>query len=558
MPQTDKSGLYALLFLILLSCVLFSFDLGGRGLWETDEGRYAEIAREMLESGDWVTPRLNYVKYFEKPPLYYWLTAASFTLFGQTEGAARFVPALFGLLGVVLTFGLGRRISGHRTGWISGVILTVSLEYAILARVVIIDMTLTFFMTAALTLFYLSYKQNGELSLLGLAAVAAGLATLAKGPMGVALPGAVAVVFLTLVGGWRTFKPTTIFLSALVFLAVTTPWYLLVSLRNPEFPAFFFLDQNLGRYLTTAHQRYEPAYYYLGILAAGFFPWTAFLPASLKTLWPGWRRPAWKQDEGLTFLLVWVVFEFVFFSLARSKMMHYILPLYPPLAILTGRLVTTWFFDGAMPRVTRPVKISYSILALVTAALLITGVAYPWFDPEVTYRMIMAPLTIMAVILVGGVTGSYFLFGQNKGPAAFATLVAMTSLMIISGVLAMNQADPYRTVKSLAAEINRRATPADLVVSCDDYYQGLPFYTKRRVIVFQNWGELDFGRRRDAQADNYFLEGAEAFDQLVGSPVRVFMVAEKGRFDRLQKLSPLPLYILARSGDKVLFSNRRG
>ena len=321
----------------LLVLFVYFWNLGSYGLIDPDEGRYSEIPREMLESGDFVTPRLNYVKYFEKPALHYWLTAGAFSLLGPSEFAARLVPALCGLGGCLLTFLLARRMTGSaRAGGYSALVLAGTLLWFGVSRLNIIDMTLSFFFTAAL-FGYGMWLSDGDRPrgspwlLLFYAGMA--LATLSKGLVGVVLPGGIAVLHLLFARRWWDLPRIFPLLGIALYFALTAPWFWAVCRANPDFFDFFFIREHLLRYLTRVHGRHEPFWFFVPILLAALVPWTGMLLEALHAARGKWGLLP--RSSGL-FLGVWFAVPFLFFSLSSSKLIPYIAPCMPPLAILIG------------------------------------------------------------------------------------------------------------------------------------------------------------------------------------------------------------------------------
>src|SRR5512138_47003 len=255
---------------LVFGAAFFQF-LGHFPLIEPDEGRYSEIPREMLERGDFITPLLNHVKYFEKPPLHYWLNAISFTLFGQNEFAARFAGTLAGLLTVLFTYWLGRQLFERRVGLLAAIILGSSSGFLVQARINITDMTLTFCMTLCLGSFLLGIRDKGPAKgpyyYLGYAGAA--LAVLAKGLIGIVFPGGIIFLFLLFRKRWRQLGEMRLVSGTLLFLLIAAPWFVLVSLRNPEFARFFFIHEHFERFLTKVHRRYQPVWFFVPVLLVG-------------------------------------------------------------------------------------------------------------------------------------------------------------------------------------------------------------------------------------------------------------------------------------------------
>ncbi len=331
-----------LLVLALAVLIIWFGNLDYRRLIKPDEGRYAELSREMAVSGDWVTPRLNGIKYFEKPPLHYWAGAAAFTLFGQHEWTARLWSALTGLFGVVLAWYAGRRLFGPAAGLYAAVVLGSSLMYVVVGHLNTLDMGLTLFLFLALCAFLLGQRdeadpgENARWMHVAWAAMAG--AVLSKGLVGLVIPGATLVLYSLIQRDWRVWRRLHLITGLLLFLAIAAPWFVLVSMRNPEFAWFFFVHEHLLRYTTKIHQRDEPWYYFLPLLIAGGLPWTVVM---LDAAWHSWKLEALKTFQARRFLLIWCSFVLLFFSASGSKLPPYILPLFPALALLTGWRLTS-------------------------------------------------------------------------------------------------------------------------------------------------------------------------------------------------------------------------
>jgi 4-amino-4-deoxy-L-arabinose transferase-like glycosyltransferase len=269
-----------LLLLAVAFTALYALKLGAPDLANPDEGRYAEIPREMVASGDWVTPRLNGVNYFEKPPLLYWAVAAGLVCFGPGEASMRLMPVVFGVGGVLLTYAAGRRLFGRAAGLGAAVVLGTTALYAALARLLILDMGLSVLMSATLFCFLLGVREapgpRRRWLFYGLYASAA-LATLTKGPIGFLVTGAVMALWLLLFDQWHRLRPFYLPSGGLLFLAIAVPWHLLVSARNPTWAHFYFVNQNWERFTTQEHGRFHPWYWFIPILLGGLFPWIGFL-----------------------------------------------------------------------------------------------------------------------------------------------------------------------------------------------------------------------------------------------------------------------------------------
>jgi 4-amino-4-deoxy-L-arabinose transferase-like glycosyltransferase len=327
-------------YLVAICACLFFIGLGRLPLLEPDEGRNAEVAREMLASRDWITPHYDHLAYLDKPVLLFWMVAGAFRCFGVSEWTARFPSALLGLATVLLAWAMARHISGQELGFLAGIIVATSPLVFGFARLVIFDMALTFFVALAMFCLWLSSENNfSRLSLDAGAFAAMGLATLVKGPVGFVLPLLTFLAYHALLRKTGDLKKLHWALGWIVFFAITLPWFIAVSIRNPGFPKYAFWDESLRRFFFgfSVHRSAGP-WYYIPVYLAGFFPWSFFL------LFAGWHyRQRWRGVFGAPkraelFLLTWAGVVFVFFSVSRSKLPGYFLPAIVPLSVLLARV----------------------------------------------------------------------------------------------------------------------------------------------------------------------------------------------------------------------------
>ena len=326
------------LLLVLTLAVIWFVPLGWRHLLPSDEGRYAEMAREMFLTGDWITPRYNGYKYFEKPPLQTWANALSFAWFGIGAWQARLYTALTGFAGVLLIGYTGARVFNVATGFFAAVVLASAPYWYLMGHFNTLDMGLSFWME--LTLCGLLLAQRPGLAAreqrLWMWAVWASmaLAVLSKGLVGLILPGAVLVLYTIIARDWALWKRLYLVSGLIVFFAVVTPWFVLVQDRNPEFFNFFFIVQQFRRYLTPEQNRPGAWYYFVPVMLVGFLPW---LSVTVQSARHALRMP--RQANGfapITLLFVWTAFIFLFFSASHSKLLSYTLPIAPAIALVIG------------------------------------------------------------------------------------------------------------------------------------------------------------------------------------------------------------------------------
>jgi 4-amino-4-deoxy-L-arabinose transferase-like glycosyltransferase len=347
-PQTRISFLTRhgdLLLLLLLMSIVFFYRLGSYPLFDLDEPRYAEAAREMLERGNWVTPYFNYELRFDKPVFFYWLIAMAYQWFGLSEFSARFFSAVTGSATVLMVYGFGRHWISRQYGLISALILATSVMFIGISRMSITDMTLTCWMTATTLGLFMAAQKNLRWWLA--AGFFAGLGILTKGPVAIVVPGAIFTLYTLLTGNFkRCLLNRWLPLALLICLGIALPWYILAYQENGQkFLDALFLH-NVTRYSDVVSGHKQPFYFYAVVLLAGFFPWVTFLPAAVHQLLSlAKSHKAQVASQNTNYLLplyaaIWAVFIFLFFSAGNTKLLTYILPLFPALALWVASVFT--------------------------------------------------------------------------------------------------------------------------------------------------------------------------------------------------------------------------
>ncbi|MDE3137507.1 MAG: glycosyltransferase family 39 protein [Acidobacteriota bacterium] len=336
---------------LLIACLFVG--LGAIGLLGPDEPRYASIARTMAQTGDWVTPRLWGHPWFEKPILFYWAAAASFKLFGVSEGAARLPNALAALAGALLLALAAWRLWGGREARLALVIFPTSIGIFAFARAATMDMLLAVSLEAAMVaaLFVLSLEEPPARSWRrherkldprvprALVGACIGLGTLAKGPVAIILAGGSVLLWAALTGRWRDAMRFLRWEPVAAFAVVALPWYIACSLANPDFARSFLWHQNVQRFLTPVFEHVQPWWFFFPILALGLVPWTPALVATARDIWRVfWSGQAKESPE--VFVACWAIFPLLFFSFSKSKLPGYILPALPPLILLLARTIS--------------------------------------------------------------------------------------------------------------------------------------------------------------------------------------------------------------------------
>ncbi len=324
-----------ILLLLIIYALLWFGTLNYRHLIPSDEGRYAEMAREMLVTGDWITPRYNGYKYFEKPPLQVWATAAAFHVFGIGDWQARLWTALTGFFTILFIGFTGTRIFNARAGWLAAVVLASSPMWVISGHFNSLDMGLSAFLVAALCSLLLaqtSQNPSGTRHWMWACWIFMALATLSKGVIGAAIPAMVLIAYSISAWDWKVWTRLHLVSGTILYLLITAPWFIFVAQRNPEFLEFFFIHEHLQRFTQDAHSRTGPMYYFVPLLLIGILPWVFQIPGSIAQAWQERQR----NFSSGWLLACWFVVIFTFFSMSRSKLPGYIIPIFPALALLIG------------------------------------------------------------------------------------------------------------------------------------------------------------------------------------------------------------------------------
>ena len=516
--------------------VLFFVNLGQWDLWNPDEPRYAQVAREMVTGGDWILMHVNQRVYGDKPPLFFWVVGlSSFLLNGFNSFSVRFPSALFGTLTVLLTFFLGRKLYCSRSGFLSGFILATNVEFHYLATRANIDTTLTFFTTAALICFFHWYGDRKRLPIYGFY-VAMAFATLTKGPVGFILPLLIALIYLGVQKEWQGIRKMRLFTGLLLLLGIVFCWYLPAVLKGgKDYLDYTIFRQTIDRY-SGGWSHARSILYYFYIFPTDFMPWTLFLPAAFIHLRTGIGKE--KRKESL-FLLVWFTVIFLFFTFSKGKRELYLAPLYPAASVIVGKL---WFdfISTPMERLKRE-WIAVPLYGLMGAAL-IGGLALPWVLRATlpAYQAYGFPVTLL---MVGGSIALFLSWRKKRYGVVFLLVVAIMSagLFYTLGVV-YPLVNPYKSARYLSQEIVSRIKPGErLGYLGTNMTAPFNFYTGIVPIVE--------------------LEKKEDLERFLQSPERVYCLLRYKELVPLLKGPETPkMELIARRGvgsrDMVLISNR--
>lgn len=479
---------------LLLAIVWFG-TLGARDLVDPDEGRYSEISREMALSGDWVTPRLNGLKYFEKPPLQYWATAIAFRLFGVNEFSARLWVGLSGFLTVLILWHTARRLWGAAIADYAALIAGSTLFLVALSHAVTLDMGVSFFLTLALCGFLLaqhdgaSAREIRRYMWLTWAAMAG--AALSKGLIGVVIPGTVLLLYSIFCRDWAPWRRMQWLSGPAIFFALALPWHLLAASRNPEWAEFYLVHEHFTRFLTTEHQRHEKWYFFVHLLILGFLPWTTWLPATIRQ---GWLEESARFKVN-HFLLIWAAFIFVFFSASGSKLPAYILPVFPALVLLLAQIL--------VKSETRALKVHTVLLMLFWFVL---SVAAFIFSEKTATRSSPEHYRAMAMwLLTGGLvaalmTGAALWMATKGRRTPTVTLIAASSLtFLVCAMFGYQAYAPTRSSYTMVQSLRPKLRADTAVFSVNTYDQTFPFYLDRTVTLVDYADEFALGQRQEPE-----------------------------------------------------------
>jgi 4-amino-4-deoxy-L-arabinose transferase-like glycosyltransferase len=498
-----------ILILWIVPLILYVGTLPFLPLMEPDEGRYSGIPAEMIATGDYITPHLKGVVYFEKPPLMYWATALSFHIFGQNEFASRLPVALCAWGLILLAWRMGLYFHDPRTGLYAAAVLTTCLFHAAIGRINILDMPLAFFVcTAVWAGFRFFSGERYHKGWLCLFFFLSGLAFMTKGLIGIVFPAGVVGLWLVLSRRWRDilrfFSPVGI----AIFLLVTLPWLLLVQERNPDFFRFFFIQEHFLRYTTKFHQRHEPFWFFLPILVGGIIPWLGFLPAVACGFRRKWQQAFGREEKRL--LLTWFGFILVFFSISSSKLVPYVAPLFPPLAVFLGRLFLVSEEDETVAegwKVRGPVILQSVLLG---AALFVPAFLPERGVPLGDWVLWIAPPLVLVILLA-------ILPVRLRHPeriSRFLGIYLISAMLFLSLVFPAGRfLTPYKSAWPVVQAIPQYLPAGQKLYQFRINLYGIDFYTGMRTPVVDEVGELFYGALKISEDERkkWFLMFFEFF-----------------------------------------------
>lgn len=538
-----------LVLLLVAFAVIWFTPLGMRHLIPSDEGRYAEMAREMFVTGDWITPRYNGYKYFEKPPLQTWLNALTFAWFGIGEWQARLYTALASFGGVLLVGFTGARLFNPLSGFLAAVVLASSPYWNLMGHFNALDMGLAFWMALSLCALLLAQRPGlrpaAVRGWMWLCWAAMAFAVLSKGLVGVILPGAVLVLYTLIARDWALWKRLYLVSGLVIFFAIATPWFVLVQQRNPEFFNFFFIVQQFRRYLTPEQNRPGPFYYFVPVLLVGFLPW---LSVAWQSVRHALRMP--RQPNGFSpmlVLLIWSAFIFLFFSASHSKLISYVLPVAPALALIIGAYLTLLGADRF-----RRHLLGYLVF-FVAAAFGIIFLAYQGDarTPNALYRAFQIWLYVgLAIAAVLTLVAAWL----NRRTGVTAALAAFGAAWLIFGTIGGTGHDEFGRYSSgalLAPAVRAelaKLPPDTPFYSIEMLDHTFPFYVGHTTIMVHRQDELAFGISVEP---NKWVPTVDEWIARWKQDTHALAIMPPGEYDALVK-QQVPMRVIARDNRRVI------
>ena len=541
----------ALLIVFVLASILWFATLDYRHLIPTDEGRYAQMAREMMVSGDYITPRYNDYKYFEKPPLHIWASAITFQLFGLGEWQARFWSGLTGYLTILLVGFTAAKLFGRVTGYLAALILLSSPMWVVGGHFNALDMGLSAFLNLALCSLLLAqhayehHRPQSGRNWMWVCWLAMGLATLSKGLIGIVIPGMVLFAYIVTRFDWKLLSRLHILSGLVIFLIVTAPWFIAVSIQNPEFAHFFFIYEHFERFTATAHGRTAPAYFFLPLVLVGFLPW---MPQFFRSAWQTLKQYRIGSFSAEWMLWAWFAVILIFFSISRSKLPGYIMPVFPALAILAAKSIADYLESHAHLSIGWRLQTLFFALLALTGFFFLSEIGRNGQPDEVaayqayTVWIVIALSCLLAFSLVAS------LFAKRNSLlsiALFAFGFFLTATIAGTGHETLGRAvSGYDLAQRVKSQIPKDAK----IYSVRLLDHTVPFYLERNTIMVEFTDELTFGAKQEPQK---WVPTLSEFIVVWNQDPNAIALMRPDQFVELEGLG-LPMEVLGRDSRRVV------
>lgn len=503
--MTSRNALRALL---LASVILLFVDLGGSSIWDANEAYYVETPRQMVLTGDYVSPSFNGEPRFNKPVLSYWIVAGVYKVLGVSVTSERIAIAFGALMIIGATFMIGRTLGGNDAGTLAALIVASAPRVMLWSRRIFIDIYLTSFLSVALMAFVLAraHPEHRRRWLL-LMYAALGLATLTKGPVALVLPGLILAIELVAARRLGDLKQWMLPLGLLIVVAIVAPWYVLDYQRHGwQHIHDFFVGENVNRFAETYGQQHRPPLFYLGVLLTDLLPWSLFLPAAI---WSAWRA----RDERLRLLLVWIAVFVGVFTLSSTKQDLYIFPIVPAVAALIACVLTAADGSGESAGVQRWLRGG----AIVTAAELVLVGAFAVWVSAISKTLPSLPQVAMVggVLVAGGLVSALVAFRARLTTLVITLAVTAVMANWLLVTVVMRPYERFKPVAPISAWLLEHAPPNAVVAHYKTQLPSMTYYLGRPIT--QVFDPEALARLIDQQPALYVLLRAHEYDDLRGA-----------------------------------------
>ena len=527
---------------------LYLAHLGAYHLMDPDEGRYNQIPREMILSGDFITPHLNGVEYFEKPIFQYWFTAIMMKIFGFGEFTGRILPALSGIGCVALAGFLGTMMYSKKVGLLASAILATSCLNLVVSSINILDMALTLFMTSCMVFFY-AFERTEKKKWLIAFYIAMGFGVLTKGLVAIILPFGILFWYVIFTKRPRLFLKLFYLPGILAFLIVTVPWFYLVCQANHDFFYFFFIREHFLRFTTKMHDRFQPWWFFMPFVIIGMLPWTGFLVSLFNKRGVIRQTTSERNRFDIIYLLLWFFIIFIFYSISDSKLVPYIMPCWMPLAILIAASIKR--FEVANSWLSH----SFFINSFLSLAFVFALVGYVLSSNYLTIDEFIAEGGLLTASLFIGTIASIFVWLKTKRFRCTVSVLCIMGFFFGLGLHdVQEQVHNNQSAYYVSQKINELQPQDALIVNYGDFYHGVPYYTNQRVALADFKGELEFGSTHPSGA-GWFFDGNE-LNNLWNSPKRIIIVVKDRYKDKCLNVLTSPAKQVFTEGAYTILINK--
>lgn len=479
--------------MIAITTLILFTNLGGIPLLDPDEPVYAETPKEMIKFNDFLSPRIYGEFWYDKPPMYYWLVAGSFKLLGVSELASRLPAALMALATVIMIYFAGVRLFSARAGLLSALVLATSIEFFYLGKAAVTDTTLNFFLTACLLAFFTERYYFFY--------VLSGLAVLTKGPVGLLFPGAIIFLYMLFSRRFDLLRHMKIPAGVVLFSLIALPWYwLMYKIHGNVFIETFLGFHNITRFTSPEHPEGVLWYYFIPVLILGFFPWTSIL---VQSVWASLTESR-SKFQPLLFLNIWAWFIFLFFTVSRTKLVSYILPMFPALALIAG-----WYLDRMWEMRYRGKVLSWPVMLSALTVLFAGAMIYgAKAMPELATGLYLAAATfgLMAAVVW------YFVKHKEYGGAFWSKIMAMAVFSVALVTLMLPQAAPNFTAREISQDFKAAYDGKSAIYVVKFFRPGFSFYSGYYGIEMKP--DDDIAQYINAEKRAYFIIGQAEYKRL--------------------------------------------